>query len=225
MKTANAACLIAAGLILASVAGAETTISPSKKYAWGENIGWTNWRDANVADPNLDNRQGARFYRTIMGGFVWGENIGWINLGNPANAVGGSYANTTGLNHGVNIDATTGVMSGFAWGENVGWINFNTVPTQGAQGARYDRFTGRMSGFAWGENIGWINLGDTTHFICGLGADLNGDGVVNTADLTRFLGSFGASLGPGARGDLNADGFINTIDLTIFLGQFSLGCP
>lgn len=219
-----AACVVSA-LLLASAAGAETTISPTKKFAWGENIGWTNWRDANVNAATLDERQGARFYRTVMSGFVWGENIGWINLGNPANAVGGSYANTTGLNHGVNIDPATGVLSGFAWGENIGWINFNTVPTQGAQGARYDRFTGRMSGFAWGENVGWINLGDPTHFICGFSADLNGDGAVNTSDLTRFLGSFALGGVNGFRGDLNADGAINTLDLTIFLGQFSLGCP
>ncbi|MFM9958437.1 MAG: GC-type dockerin domain-anchored protein [Phycisphaerales bacterium] len=223
MKIANA-CLIISGLLLASVAAAETTISPTRKFAWGENIGWTNWRDANVNAATLDERQGARIYRTIMGGFVWGENVGWINLGNPANAVSGSYANTTGLNHGVNIDTNTGVLSGFAWGENIGWINFNTVPTQGAQGARYDRITGRLSGYVWGENIGWINLDDANHYICGFSADLNGDGVVTTPDLTRFLGSFGAALGQGARGDLNADGAINTADLTIFLGQFSRGC-
>lgn len=225
MKPVPTLSLVIFSLTLASLCGAETTISPTRKFAWGENIGWTNWRDANPDAPTLDERQGARIYRTIMGGFVWGENVGWINLGNPAHAVGGAYANTTGLNHGVNIDATTGVLSGFAWGENIGWINFNTVPTQGPQGARYDRFTGRLSGYVWGENIGWINLDDTNHFVCGFGADLNGDGVVNTQDLTRFLGSFSLSVSQGARGDLNADGSINTLDLTIFLNQFALGCP
>ena len=26
---------------------AESNIDPGHKFAWGENIGWTNWRDAN----------------------------------------------------------------------------------------------------------------------------------------------------------------------------------
>lgn len=207
----------------AAVGFADSNVADHRKFSWAENVGWLNWKDANISAPP-GQQQGARIYRTLATGFVWGENIGWINLGNINTAVGGTYANTTGLNFGVNIDFNTGVCSGYAWGENVGWINFNTVPTQGAQGARYDRFSGRFTGYAWGENIGWINLDDADKYICALQADLNGDGVVNTLDLTRFLGSFGAAIVVGERGDLNADGVVNTIDLTAFLGQFGRTC-
>jgi len=48
-------------------------------------------------------------------------------------------------------------------------------------------------------------------------ADLNGDGVVNAADLTILLGAWGTS-GPG---DINGDGVVNAADLTILLGAWS----
>ena len=53
--------------------------------------------------------------------------------------------------------------------------------------------------------------------------DINRDGVTNTADLVRFLGSFGQSGTLGLPGDLNFDASVNTLDLIIFLGDF--GCP
>jgi len=55
-------------------------------------------------------------------------------------------------------------------------------------------------------------------------ADLNGDGLHNTADLTIFLGRFGVPATLGSLGDLNYDGAVNTTDLTIFLGQFGQPC-
>jgi lysophospholipase L1-like esterase len=55
--------------------------------------------------------------------------------------------------------------------------------------------------------------------------DINADGVVNTADLTRFLGAFGTGVSPGTRGDVNADGVVNVVDLTAFLGVFGTSCP
>jgi hypothetical protein len=59
-------------------------------------------------------------------------------------------------------------------------------------------------------------------------SDLNFDGLVNTVDLTTFLGRFGqpAPLGSEpARADFNADGVVNTADLTFFLGRFGSACP
>ncbi len=47
-------------------------------------------------------------------------------------------------------------------------------------------------------------------------ADINGDGVVDTADLGTLIGSFGGS-GPG---DLNLDGVIDTADLGALIGGF-----
>jgi len=54
--------------------------------------------------------------------------------------------------------------------------------------------------------------------------DLNGDLVVNTLDLTAFLGAFGSTQPFGSNGDLNSDGVVNTIDLTTFLAQFGANC-
>ncbi len=56
-------------------------------------------------------------------------------------------------------------------------------------------------------------------------SDFNGDGVVNTADLTVVLGNFGHTVTPGTNGDLNNDGVVNTLDLTIILGAFGTSCP
>ncbi len=53
-------------------------------------------------------------------------------------------------------------------------------------------------------------------------ADLNNDGLVNTQDLTAFLGAFGQS-GPNLAADYNDDGAVNTADLVVLLAQF--GCP
>ncbi len=55
-------------------------------------------------------------------------------------------------------------------------------------------------------------------------ADINADGVVNTADLTVLLGNFGHAVQPGTQGDLNGDGVVNTADLTQLLGVFGQGC-
>ncbi len=52
-------------------------------------------------------------------------------------------------------------------------------------------------------------------------ADINLDGLVNTADLVQFLGSFGRDL----RGDFNCSGATDTVDLVFFLGRFGMVCP
>lgn len=57
--------------------------------------------------------------------------------------------------------------------------------------------------------------------------DFNSDGLINTLDLTRFLGAFGQTVTPGtpeATTDLNNDGVVNVSDLTIFLGRFGQFC-
>lgn len=59
-------------------------------------------------------------------------------------------------------------------------------------------------------------------------ADVNGDGVVDLADLTNELAAFGTSF-PSAEFnpafDLNADNVVNLNDLTLLLGAFGLNCP
>lgn len=64
----------------------------------------------------------------------------------------------------------------------------------------------------------WARLALDVEVIALVG-DLNGDGSVDTADLTRFLGQFGQT-GAFLSADLNCDGEVNTADLTRFLGQF-----
>ena len=49
--------------------------------------------------------------------------------------------------------------------------------------------------------------------------DLNGDGVVNGADLSIMLGEWGKC--PGCNGDLNGDGVVNGADLSILLSNWT----
>lgn len=134
----------------------KSNIDPAQKYAWGENIGWTNWRDASRRND------GVVVNATYLSGYVWAENAGWINVGNGP-ASGSSYANTDGTDFGVNIDAD-GILSGFAWSENGGWINFDTS-SEDRDPASFDVYNWRFRGSVWSENDGWINLDDDTHFV------------------------------------------------------------
>lgn len=214
----------AIALALSATALGVSTVNPSHKFSWGENIGWMNWRDAGAG------AQGAAMsaLSTYLSGYVWSENVGWINLGDGSPVNGTAYANTTGADAGVNI-MPNGDLWGLAWGENIGWISFDTAPTLAASGkqARYDSAAKRLRGYAWGENVGWINLEDPTNYVAispPCYGDLNADGVVNTADLTLLLVQFGNSVAPGTPADINADGVVNTQDLTLLLVNFGRSC-
>lgn len=52
-------------------------------------------------------------------------------------------------------------------------------------------------------------------------ADINGDGVVDTADLGLLIGEFG---GAGPIADLNSDGGVDTADLGLLIGEFGSTC-
>jgi len=205
---------LAAGSALAQQG---SNVSPAHKHAWGENIGWMNWRDADGGAA------GAVIGETFLSGYVWCENVGWLNLGDGTPADGVAYANTDGADFGVNI-SSGGDLEGLAWGENIGWVNFDTWPQLGdfGQQARIDRDAGRLRGFAWGENIGWVNLDDDEHFVGFLcPADFNGDGVVDTRDVLAFLNTW-TSGGSGA--DFNGDGAVDTRDVLAFLNAWTTGC-
>ncbi len=54
--------------------------------------------------------------------------------------------------------------------------------------------------------------------------DVNGDGVINFADLNIVLSSFGAGVVPGTNGDIDGNGVVNFADLNILLSGFGMGC-
>jgi hypothetical protein len=237
--TAGLAILGASGAALAQ----SSNVFANQKFAWSENVGWTNWADANAR------ADGVFIAGSYLTGYVWGENIGWIDVGRvPANGV--SYLNTNNTNYGVNINPATGVLSGYAWAENVGWINFDTAASLSAfnQEARFDRPARRFRGYAWGENIGWVNLDDNTHYVSYCPADVTTqgagigqpgygvpDGLVTAADINFFVNLWGAGnldadvttqgAGIGTAGYGTPDGLTTGADINFFVNLWVAGCP
>lgn len=140
--------------VLCHVAWAQSNVDPVNKYAWNEDSGWTNWRDAGSGADGVV--VGAAF----LSGFIWGEDVGWINVGNGA----GPYSNADGGDSGVNV-AVGGDLGGYAWAENFGWVNFGWATPVDPNRPRLDVAADRLRGWAWGENIGWINLDDARSFV------------------------------------------------------------
>ncbi len=220
---------LSAASLATTLARAQSGVLPTAKFAWSENCGYLNFRDAGTPAGN----QGVEIVGDHLRGFIWGENIGWINVGNGS----GPYPNTDGTNFGVNLNLSTGSLTGFAWGENVGWINFSggALATP-ANPARLDLSTYRLHGFAWGENIGWINLDDATTFVgftCPADIDDGSatgtpDASVDISDLLYYLQLFDAG-DPAADFDDGSglglpDGGVDISDLLYFLARFDAGC-
>lgn len=182
MKTTLA--LVLTSLVLPLCARAQTgsTIDPAAPYAWGANIGWTNWRPS-TAD-------GVRIGEFVVGGFVYGANVGWISLGSGSPANGIRYANNSGADFGVNYFPSTlpgvALLRGLAYGANIGWISFEATGD-----ARINLQTGALSGYAWSANCGWINLGTGTAqavktLSIAPGVDTDGDGIADAFELQNF---------------------------------------
>lgn len=240
-------CGLLSGAILSGQAGAQSLIDPNDKHAWSENIGWTNWADADSGG------MGVAVFETHLEGYIWAENAGWISVGlGPAN--GAQYVNANGSDAGVNIDVN-GDLFGFAWAENLGWVNFDSRTALSASGAhaRFDRAAGRFRGYAWIANAGWLNLDDAEHFVAvapeciadltTTGATLPGqpgfgspDGAVDLDDLGYYLNAWllgdpsiadvtttGATL-PGQPGFGMPDGAVGLDDLGYYLNFWLLGC-
>ncbi len=211
---------IAATLLLpVAAATAQSDVRPDHKFAWGENVGWFNWRDA--GDPGAS--EGARVCCTCLGGYVWGENTGWLHLGDGEPADGVHYTNLDGADWGVNLDRATGLLSGMGWAENVGWVNFSGgALADPPRPARLDLDTYRLRGYAWGENIGWINLDDDERFVAFYcPADFNRDLAIDTRDVLAFLNAWNAG---DPRCDYDCNGVIDTRDVLAFLNRWSGGC-
>lgn len=65
---------------------------------------------------------------------------------------------------------------------------------------------------------------DSSAPLRGCQADSNGDGVIDAADLSVLLGSFGQTVQANTLGDLNADGLVNSAELSVLLGGFGTMC-
>ena len=212
-------------LLAAGSALAQSTIDPTHKFAWGENIGWTNWQhDA----PNAGD--GVIFHETYLSGFIWSENAGWISVGDGTPANGVNYSNVNGSDFGVNLDPVSGKLSGLAWGENIGWINFAGGGLACPPNPARLESDCRLRGFVWAENVGWINLDHETHYVAVLqtvcptpcAGDLDGDGDTDLADLGILLADFGCRGPPNCAGDVDRDCDTDLADLGILLADF--GC-
>jgi hypothetical protein len=143
-------CAMTPGFILA-----QTTIDPINKYAWGANIGFTNWRPSDA--------DGVAIGDNFCAGFIYAANAGWIKMGTGVPANGIQYSNSSATDFGVNCVAGTAGeknLRGFAYGANIGWINFE--PTGNP---RVILSTGQLRGFVYSANCGWINLNDDAVFV------------------------------------------------------------
>lgn len=98
-----------------------------------------------------------------------------------------------------NSNSTCNFTDGFSWGGIVN-IYHNGAPIAG-------NTVVSASGVNWNGPVGPPNP-----------ADLNGDGVVDGADLGILLGSWGPC--PGCEADLNGDGVVDGADLGMLLGNW-----
>ena len=213
--------------VLTSVArtSAESNINPNYRWAWGENVGWLNWRHE-VPDPNGINA-GVYIGDTFLAGFIWAENVGWINVGDGSPADGFHYANVDSTDFGVNLYPETGRLVGYAWGENVGWINFEGGAYADPPNIPRLENGCRLRGYVWGENVGWINLDDEEAFVAELiDGDLDYDGDVDLSDLAQLLANYGTPSGATYEdGDIDADGDVDLSDLAALLAHYGETCP
>ena len=179
-------------------AQAQATIDPAYAYAWGANIGWTNWR------PNP--AQGVSIGEYVCSGYVYGANVGWINLGSGAPVNGIQYANNSATDFGVNYLPTSApgvaTLRGYAYGANIGWIAFENTGNPSV-----NLVNGQLYGYAYSASCGWINLGSmTTQAVRTLtiarGVDTDGDGIADAWELQHF----GNLTTANATSDFDGDG-------------------
>ncbi len=147
--------LVALLLCLVAIGRGDTTINSTNHYAWGANIGFTDWRPSTTDGVNI----GPKF----CAGFIYAANVGWIKMGDGTPANGTSYSNSSAADFGVNCTAGAAGeknLRGFAYGANIGWVNFEATGNP-----RVILATGHLRGFVWSANCGWINLDDANVFV------------------------------------------------------------
>lgn len=166
---------VAALVLVAGIAQAESTIAPEHPYAYGANIGWVNARG--------DVTNGAVIGPSYCTGFLWSANCGWIGLGKgPIN--GWHYSNTSANDWGVNHDGQ-GNLTGYAYGANIGWV----VLEQTYGRPRLNLLTGNLDGYLYGANIGWISLSNAQAFVrttrLEAGPDSDGDAIPDAWEMAK----------------------------------------
>jgi hypothetical protein len=144
-------CLLLGAFASSLAASTLTTIDPINKYAYGANLGWTDWSG--------DTANGVVIGDYVCSGYIYSANVGWINLGSGTPTNGIYYQNLSAGDFGVNNDGL-GNLRGYAYGANIGWINFET---NGAP--RVDLFTGELSGYVYSANCGWISLSNAVAYV------------------------------------------------------------
>ena len=166
--------LLLLGLPASSRAG--TTIDSVNLYAYGANIGWTDWRG--------DTNNGAVIGNYVCSGYIYSANVGWINLGSGSPANGIYYQNNSASDFGVNNDGL-GNLSGYAYGANIGWITFEQLYGK----PKVNLLTGQLNGYVWSANCGWISLSNAVAYVqtdtISPGA-LDGNGLPIAWELTYF---------------------------------------
>jgi hypothetical protein len=158
------------------VAQAATTIDATKKFAYGANVGWVDWRG--------NTNQGAVIGEYVCSGYLYAANLGWIHLGSNAPANGIQYQNNSAADYGVNHDGQ-GNLRGYAWGANIGWVNFESIG-----GAKVDLTTGGLTGSVYSANCGWISLSNAFAFVqtdtIVNSVDTDGDGIADAWERLKF---------------------------------------
>jgi uncharacterized membrane protein len=118
---------------------------------------------------------------------------------------------------GVMVEAEDYLVSlGITFPSNLNIIDFAGISADGSTviGAALDINNGLLQSFV-------LTLPASCPADATCAADLNGDGLIDTADLGILIGAFGSA---EECSDTNGDGIVDTADLGVLIGAFGAGC-
>jgi hypothetical protein len=120
----------------------------------------------------------------------------------------------TGAGTAVTLTFTGGAVDGISLADG----RYTLTVLAGRVGAAGQALDGNGDGVAGGD---FVLAGDpATNKLFRLFGDVNGDGVVNGADLAAFRAAFGTSVQPWSACDVNGDGVIDNLDFFQFRRRF-----